>query len=309
MLPSYVAKCDEFLRCQCQELGSFDFDSEVLLWHYTTGAGLLGILESGAMYSTQVSCLNDSTEIRYAQLLFKNALTGVLSKCIGDERVKKFLTRYMKLLEDSAMSPSHAPSPFFVACFSREEDSLSQWRAYCGGENGYAIAFKAKNLSCPSTALVKVNYDGALHTKIADEVAEATARFYAEGLGEKDTAQAEAWENEFLNAWDVKISYLAPLVKDPGFSAENEYRIIREFTPADLKNTIIVQKKTMMTRHVSLCFPLGGEAWVPRLPIEKVMVGPCRHPSITGISVDTMLRKMGYGTGRVVHSKRPLQET
>ena len=36
------------------------------LWHYTTGEGLIKIIESGELWSTQVSCLNDATEYRYA---------------------------------------------------------------------------------------------------------------------------------------------------------------------------------------------------------------------------------------------------
>jgi len=39
-------------------------DPELIVWHYTSGPGLISIIESGTLYSTQVSCLNDATEIR-----------------------------------------------------------------------------------------------------------------------------------------------------------------------------------------------------------------------------------------------------
>ena len=58
-------KYQEFVRQQVKQLGSLDFDREVILWHYTNGAGLLGILETGTIFSTQVSCVNDSTECRF----------------------------------------------------------------------------------------------------------------------------------------------------------------------------------------------------------------------------------------------------
>jgi hypothetical protein len=307
---SFEKELNDFNAEQVKRLGSLVFDHNTLVWHYTTGDGLIGILESGTLYSTQVSCLNDSTEVRYGQLVFKNALTEVLANYQGSERTKQFLARYLKLAEEDPKTPSHAPSPFFIACFSSEEDSLSHWRAYCNGVNGYAIAFKASDLfGAPNSALVKVNYDKGLHEEIAASVAAATAEFYEEGLQGKSEEEASKWEEEFLQAWDTKISYLAPLVKDPGFGGENEYRIIHEFSAGDLRQTVIVQKKTMMTRHVPVWFPRGIEAWVPRLPIDRVMVGPCRHPGITSISVDTLLRKMGYGTGKVTRSVRPFQET
>ena len=32
------------------------------IWHYTTADGLIGILKSGQIWSTQVACLNDTLE-------------------------------------------------------------------------------------------------------------------------------------------------------------------------------------------------------------------------------------------------------
>ncbi len=306
-MPANVEKYQKFLDLQVERLASFKFDPDTLLWHYTNGGGLLGILNTRTLYSTQVSCLNDSSEIRYGQALFKKALTDALASFAGDERVRQFVTRYIRLIEETAaiVTPPHAPSPFFVACFSSREDDLSTWRAYGPSQNGYAIAFRAKHLFNPPNVLFKVNYDANLHTELARDVAAATLEFYEEELQEKQDQDIPAWDQEFMQAWESKIIYLLPLVKDPGFEVESEYRILHSYTAADLGQTMVLQKHTMMTRHVPLSFPAGGEL----LPIEKVMVGPCRHPAITGISVDTMLQKVGYGTGKVTHSVRPLQET
>jgi hypothetical protein len=57
-------KYQEFVRPQVKQLGLLDFDREVILWHYTNGAGLLGILETGTIFSTRASCANDSRECR-----------------------------------------------------------------------------------------------------------------------------------------------------------------------------------------------------------------------------------------------------
>jgi Protein of unknown function (DUF2971) len=304
-----LEKYQKFLEEQVKRLASFDFDPKTLLWHYTSGNGLLGILSSGTLYSTQVSRLNDSSEIRYGQSLFQRALTDALSSYTGDQRVKEFIANYLKLIEAvaSQVNPPHAPSPFFVTCFCAEEDDLGSWRTY--GQKGYAIAFAAEGLFNPPNPLLKVNYDPNTHKQLAKDVVAATIRFYEEGLAGRTGEQIVQWEKDFVLAWESKVSYLLPLVKDPAFKSESEYRILHEFRAEDFRSIVILQKDTMMTRHVPLAFPRGGEAWVPRLPIEKIMVGPCRHPSITGISVDTMLRKMGYSGGKVVHSVRPLQET
>jgi hypothetical protein len=309
ILPEDQNQYVEFIQSKVKALKSFDFSNETILWHYTNGPGLLGILETGTLYSTQVSCLNDSSEIRYASSLFKNALITSLPKWSSDKAVESFVQRYLKLIEEEPERPNHAPSPFFVTCFSQEDDDLNQWRSHCGGENGYAIGFVVSKLfGTANSVLVRVNYDRALHEELAAEVAEATVKFFQEGLEKNRAESPEKWEEEFLTHWDPFISRLAPMVKDPGFNSENEYRIVHEFHVEELKDMKFVQKKTMLSRHLALSFPLGGEAWVPRLPIAKVMVGPCRHREITRISVDTLLRKMGYGSGKVVSSQRPFQE-
>jgi hypothetical protein len=234
----------------------------------------------------------------------------LLPKYADNQQAEAFVTQYIKLIEDEPERPSHAPSPYFVSCFSQLEDDLSQWRSYSGGENGYALGFLASNLfGAANSVLVKVNYDKSLHEKLASEIAESTLKFFLEGLSERQGEDTKKWPEEFLTFWDPFITRLAPMVKDPSFSAEQEYRVIHEFHRDELKDMVILQKKTMMSRHLRLSFPLGGEAWVPRLPISKVIVGPCRHREISRISVDTLLRKMGYGTGKVFSSVRPFQET
>jgi hypothetical protein len=61
-------KYQKFLEEQAERLGSVKYDLNTLLWHYTSGQNLIKIVESGRLYSTQVSCLNDSSEMRYGQL-------------------------------------------------------------------------------------------------------------------------------------------------------------------------------------------------------------------------------------------------
>ncbi len=248
--------------------------------------------------------------MRYGQTLFKRALTDALSKLKdGDDRIREFIGRYLKAIDEvnANVIPPHAVSMFFVSCFSAKEDDLSTGRAYGSGQNGYAIGMRARHLiGDPSNALVKVNYDPAVHADLAAAVVDATLKFYAEGLEGKNAEDIQVWEREFVEAWESQVTYLQPLVKDPGFEAESEYRILRPFAPPDRDSVIILQKNAMMTRHIPLALPKSDATL---LPIEKVMAGPCRHPGVSQVSVDLLLQKKGYSTGRVVLSTRPLQET
>jgi hypothetical protein len=216
---------------------------------------------------------------------------------------------YLEMMREEPNLPAHAPNPYFVTCFSEEEDDLVQWKCYGDGGIGYAIGFRAATLfGASSSMLVRVNYDKALHERIAAKVAEATVQFFSEGLKNERAATPGEWETEFLVVWDGLISKLAPMVKDPSFKNENEYRVVHELVVDEIPEMKFMQRKTMMSRHLPLRFPLGGGMVRCKLPIAKVLVGPCPHREITRISVDTLLRKMGYVGVPVYSSARPLQQ-
>ena len=51
------------------------------LYHYTTGAGLIEILKSGELWSTQLSCLNDASEFLYP---IENILTCAAKSSVSN---------------------------------------------------------------------------------------------------------------------------------------------------------------------------------------------------------------------------------
>ena len=51
--------------------------------------------------------------------------------------VEPILTR----LDEALSNPGVEIASVFVTCLSERRDDLSQWRAYSGGEGGYAIQF------------------------------------------------------------------------------------------------------------------------------------------------------------------------
>jgi hypothetical protein len=309
--PEDIAQYQAFVIEQVKNvLKSVEYDPETTLWHYTNGKGLIGILETGAIHATQVACLNDSTELRYASKLLRDALTELRQKRIDDLEDEKFLSKVLELTLENPAAPIHAPSRFFVACFSSQQDDLSQWRAYSepGGENGYSIGFCLRGFNgYPNCAVLKVNYDKELHKKVAASVAETTLRFYRDGLEKKRAVTPEVWLDEFLTEWDQWISRLAPLVKDDCFRAESEFRIAYELTVQEYPQIRMAQKETLLSRYVPLTFPAWTKTRVPTLPIAKLIIGPGRHQAITRVSVMVLLTQMGYANVPVTISERPLQ--
>jgi hypothetical protein len=292
-----------FITEQLNSLGCLEVNLQDVVWHYTTGDALLSIVASDTLYATQVSCLNDSTELRYAAQLFRDAFLDLKNANTFPEEAP-YLERIIKTTaEEPALSP-HLPSWWFVTCFSKDKDDLSQWRAYSGSGNGYAIGFVAGRLMLPSHALVRVNYDGASHKTLAATVATTTLQFIREGLEKRNDDSPdvrEAWVTEFLADWNLRLGFLGPVVKDPSFRSENEYRIVHQLQWAELHKLRFRQGPTLMSRHLPLVFQF--------LPLAEVMLGPShRHREISRVSILTFMQQHGYSVP-ISFSTIPFQPT
>jgi len=234
-------------------------DPPAILWHYTSGTSLLGIIESGELWSTQVSCLNDSTEIGYSAGLLREALREFRRSGPRDAVADILFDHAEAGLSDDA-SPT---SGWFVACFTTEGDDLNQWRGYGNGEGGFAIGLRsaalAKIAAASGTMLLKVNYDPETHRSLAHRVAMMTMQFFREGLAARSGAHVREWTTAFLEVWGEMLGYLAPALKDPAFRPENEWRLVRPLSQDDVLRLRFRAKPSMLSRHLPLKFPPPGK--------------------------------------------------
>ena len=106
---------------------------------------------------------------------------------------------------------------------------------------------------------------------------------------------------EFSAEWFNDLDVLSPMVKDPAFRGEEEFRIIHQLQPSEVGRVRLIQRTTLMSRHLPLDFS-------PLVPIVGVRIGPCRHKEISRVSVETLLTNNGYATGLVSFSAVPFQQ-
>ena len=157
------------------------------LYHYTTTAGLKGILGSKSIWATHYRYLNDTKEINYGiekvlDLLFQEvgnyggryqgAMNGsclfrnIINPKISDDQFSRFMnwsanacgdadqidyivnfTKYSILKNLHCFAASEWKEDFFIASFCNDGDLLNQWRGYAGRGGGYAIQFSQANQS------------------------------------------------------------------------------------------------------------------------------------------------------------------
>ena len=289
----------KFVTNIAQEIGVLDYKPDDIIWHYTNGEGLLGILQSSTLYATQVAALNDAKETEYATDLFKDAINQVISEKAGDENAIAFLNAVLDFVKEEPENPTRGISKFFVTCFCADSDDVTQWDRY-GKGNGYAIGFFARGLHrTPWSTVYRVVYDRVKLERAAKQIAEATLNFYMKGLSTdpKRAQDSESWAREFFDAWDEWVYRLAPLAKSERWRAENEYRIVHELNISEFSKVRFGQKKTMLSRYIALDFPCWVKRRTALLPIAKIMIGPGNHPAFTAVSIKLLLEQMGYPDG------------
>ena len=292
------------------ELGVFDLNGIETVWHYTDGNGFLGILQSGRLYATQVSALNDSKETEYATDLFREEVKEVIAEQAGKDDVVSFFQSILEQIKEEPDNPTQGISKFYVACFSTRPDDLNQWSKYTKTSPGrFAIAFHPNGLKRePNSTLYRVIYDRDKLKDAVKKVVYATLDFYMSGLTGERAEKPEEWARLFYLAWDEWIYKLAPLAKDQQWDSEGELRIVHELKVADFPDVRFSQKKSSLARYLPLDFPCWVKERVSRLPIAKVMVGPGENQAFSRISAILLLEQMGYPNVPVEISRSSLVE-
>jgi hypothetical protein len=268
------------------------------LYHYTTGENLINIISSGQLWSTHVACLNDATEIRYATDQLRERIETRLV-APGDPD----MIPLVRSLDEILCGFETEIRPTFVTCFSELYDDLSQWRAYSGGEGGYAIEFDSSKLRIAGGTheiiLLRVEYNLEKQAVIVDGFLQYIEQYYTEAEGRKLAPSLEAWAQEFAKYFLEQFFVIATCLKSSAFEAEREWRLVNTYRPDDPTLMQFRQRQSMMSRHLPLRLGM--------LPITRALVGPCRHPLLSRIAVNDLLQTYKYhaAVGRTDLTKIP----
>jgi hypothetical protein len=279
-------------------------DAPKVVYHYTTTAGLLGILSNRELWLGDVEFMNDAEELAYA----KDKITRSLEAKAHDLRrpdegrrdrrirsaragiINNVLRELRRPAGDVAVRSYHV----YAACFCESPDLLSQWRGYAN-EGGYAIGFKTDALAsmCLSgdidepmwTRLLKVHY----------------------GLAEAETALTDLVKNVAPSArafpgaqgWTELMDNVLPVlatVKHPSFAEEKEWRLLQlswGISSAMSFRASSIGLVPYLTR------PLPNDA------IERIVVGPGNHRDLRRAGVAQLLAARKIEVDEIAASAAP----
>lgn len=258
-----------------------------VLWHYTTSAGLLGIVDTGSLRFAEAIYMNDGSELLYGVSLLQEVLRefettvpeeqhGIASKVT--ERVKQTISDFSAI----------------IFCFCNDPNLLNQWRDYGQDVVPYCIGFDAQLLQTPGeysfdAYLVNVIYDRELQKRI---LLEAASRMYERAKTIPNFGKLSDEEGEpYLRDAAIQFSTLILRLKNPAFEAEREWRLISHRPE--------VQRRVKRSFRSSSLGVIPFYDWKPqrrdqRLPITDVIVGPSPHGHISHLALRELLEEYGY---------------
>lgn len=239
---NFKDKINEKLATQKQYCKAFRLpEPGALLYHYAGMETIWKILESDCFLARNVRFSNDSEEYRLGEQMIKRYMEHNFPK---EEQIREI---YERMHGGTQM--------FYMICFCRKGDLLSQWRGYAkdgvslgmdfteedGSQDNHVEVFTVlNNLKNREKNKYKAKDS---YTRFAEMPYQV---FYVDKAG-KDPALEDACES-FKDKETVReqLLNLVPFIKDAGFAEEAEYRILfdtSELDDTEAKNRIIMNRK------------------------------------------------------------------
>jgi hypothetical protein len=257
-----------------------------VVYHYTTMDAMMKITETKSIFATSVRYLNDVSERDHFMDQIRKRIPAYKAiHQIPDLTIFDTITSGVEVYNtDFTDQPS-------VSSFSREGDSLSQWRSYCAAGNGVSIGFKTACLerafvpefkvekpstwdSAPNTSFRAVEYLSKDDPRFLDDtisLAIASTKLYFDN---PDNIEDRAGITPDVYFYST-INQMACFVKDKSFSNENEVRLLvdavyfrtqyLEFRPA--RSTIVPFVRVLIPEKPS---ETAGDQDSPRSKMDRV---------------------------------------
>jgi Protein of unknown function (DUF2971) len=254
------------------------------LYHYTKQSGLLGIFGTKQIWATHSQYLNDRREYKHALGLVCEEIDRLVAT--ADHQSRSFLQG----MKDGI---SGIESMNVCVCsFSEERDSLSQWRAYGSGTSGFAIGLPGDFIVAATERLqwylapciYDLSKQRTLIRSLVEEVLEQCIE--GENAGEREM-ERHYWERG--GSLCAYLNRYGPILKDPAFREEKEWRIISRPLMCSGELFDFREGNSLLIPYYKL--PLAGEDLAFR--VHEVVVGPTPDGERSKCSVRSFLVRHG----------------
>src|SRR5271168_3230134 len=269
------------------------------VYHYTDGAAAVAIIEDAKLRATNILYLDDGRDMVHSVDFFQHALT------IREQQRPSDVTAELTAIIRQYLSEvgGYVPPDIWIATFSSERDSASQWDTIEGCGHAVALGFSANGImrsaETGSALLAPCCYDDDTKIAIMTRGLEVAEKLYEKRRQafDRNPAAGVALVRYVLR----ELALFGALMKRSDLAAEREWRVIlcnATQTAVGARRIHAVAKPD----YTSLYIDLDIADATDRLPICEILVGPGRHQQMTARAFWTLLYKHGYERADVIQS-------
>lgn len=275
------------------------------LFHYTSYAGMLGILDTRCVWATEARYLNDAKELA-------NTLDFVLIEVSrrtssADSSKGEVLSQFRSWLRDR-MSSGHA---LFVVSLTENGNLLSQWRGYTPNNTGVSLGFLSSRLLelgarqafRMGRCIYGLKEQQEVVRDLIDQILNAASSVDVALV--KDRPVSQAYYTLF-ESFEEKIFLCAALLKHHSFQEEAEWRMVSSLVH-DYRSAPIQFRPGASSLIPYMKFDLndaGGQLTV----LRRAYVGPTPNANLAIHAVTMALSRHVSGGYVVVNSMLPLRQ-
>jgi hypothetical protein len=267
-----------------------------LLYHYTTLAGLQGIVSSRALWASDIRYMNDSAELKHTADLIRLEVQERISRGKGQ----------VDLLDRFADWVSHRISSghlLFAASFRSQGNLLSQWRGYSSHGRGVSLGFPAEYiLDCARRQQFQIGkciYEPTRQRKLIGQIVDAVQAQGRQVINEDSHTRHGALYQEIFARIEIDLLRIATIIKHPSFREEREWRIVSPVFTEILSSLPMPvrfrEAHAMLVPYIE--FDLrGGDVQLPVL--DHLYLGPTQHINLSMNSLKMFLAQHGITPAR-----------
>ena len=261
-------------------------------YHYTDANGLIGILNSEALWFTDIRHLNDPSEFHFGWDIALDALKSAAKQAGAEQLVKVFCEKMLSGLDEALQQ-----FRMFVGSFSKNGDELGQWRAYANDGQGSCLGvsesvfattdLQQDPLKNPVVIVIRYDADEAKKEQ-RDGVMQAVELLKRPEV--KNACANTPVAREFLQNLSAKLAiwiyFVAAGFKHSAYQAEEEIRLL------------LINETEKLQPYVRARVRKG--ALVPYIPwpfspslrqegiVTNIRLGPAAPPSAEGAVHDLL---------------------
>ena len=225
-----------------------------VVYHYTSQDGFYGIITNSTLWASNIIYQNDENEFYIGKTLITQ-LSYELFKS-NNEKIDYF--EFEKLIDASLYD-----NAICAISFSRERNSLNQFRNYGKTFPGYALGFNSETLIESITnkkILAKIVDCIYTNDLVVEEIKDQIKKIYQETFDERDITN-------YCLTLAAKIVEYSPKIKDDCFYQEQERRLVVNYINP-VRNLYKFRKgKSYFVPYLEIPIDLNN-------CLEEIIVGP-----------------------------------